>query len=162
MSPLLFALFLNDMYEELGGGFWIDELQIRILMYADDVVILADHPIILQDMIRNLEKYCSNWGMTVNLSKSKILVFRNGGLLSQHEKWVFNGAPIDIVGRYEYLEVLFTPKVSYTQHIQERSKKAKRYVNGIWQKFLADKSIDIQLKLSIFKSVVRGVQSCGV
>lgn len=159
MSPLLFALYINDMHEELGGGFWIDELQMRILMYADDVVILADNSVILQDMIRNLEKYCINWGMTVNLSKSKILVFRNGGRLSQQERWVFNGAPIDIVGKYEYLGVLFTPKVSYTQHIQERSKKAKRYMNGIWQRFLSDKSLDIQLKLSIFKSVVRGVQS---
>lgn len=67
LSPLLFALYLNDLYEHLGGGLKVEELNIRLLMYADDIVILADNIDVLQNMINKLEAYCDAWNMEVNL-----------------------------------------------------------------------------------------------
>lgn len=158
LSPILFALFLNDMHDYLDGGLQIDEINLRILMYADDVVILAEEPTVLQTMITNLELFCTHWGMTVNLTKSKILVFRNGGRLGKNEHWIFNGNPVEIVSNYEYLGVIFTPKLSFQLHLEERSRKAKMCVNGIWQKFLTNENISMQLKISIFQSVIRSIQ----
>ena len=70
LSPIMFALYLNDLHEYLGGGLSIDDINIRVLMYADDIVILADDVNILQDMIYKLEQYCREWTMEVNLTKS--------------------------------------------------------------------------------------------
>lgn len=158
ISPLLFALFLNDMHDALAGGLWIDNLNIRVLKYADDIALLADEPRELQKMICNLEKYCLDWGLTVNLIKSKIMVLRRGGRLGQNERWKFNNEAVEIVNNYEYLGVTLTPKMSFTEHIKVRTKKAKICVNGIWNKFLSDNDIDIQLKFSIFNSVIRSIQ----
>lgn len=53
---LLFTLFINDLHDELGGGLNIDDPNLRVLMQADDIVILADNPKILQNMILKLER----------------------------------------------------------------------------------------------------------
>lgn len=128
LSPLLFALFLNDLHDELGAGLNIGETNVRLLLYADDIVILADKPHVLQLMINRLERYCINWSMKVNLDKSKIMVFRKGGRLAEHEKWTFNGAYVEIVNSYCYLGVKLSTKMSFTEHIQDRSKSAKASV----------------------------------
>jgi hypothetical protein len=157
ISPLLFALFLNDLHEELGGGLSIDGLNIRILLYADDIVILAEHPNILQRMISRLEKYCKDWNLTVNLEKSKIMIFRKGGRLNING-WKFNNVPVEITNRYTYLGVEFTPKLSFNGHIETRTKKAKTSIYGAWGNLLSTDNIDLQVKFSVFKSAVRSIQ----
>ena len=49
--------------------------------------------------------------MSLNLSKTKIIVFRNGGILKETEKWLYNGQKIEVVSFYKYLGVYFTPKL---------------------------------------------------
>ena len=48
-------------------------------MFADDVSSFADSVIRLQKQINLIEKFCKSVGMSLNLSKTKIIVFRNGG-----------------------------------------------------------------------------------
>ena len=48
------------------------------LMFADDVSSFADSVVTLQRHIINLiEKFCKSVGISLNLSKTKIIVFRN-------------------------------------------------------------------------------------
>lgn len=71
-----------------------------LLLYADDLVILADKPCILQSMIMNLDKFWNDCSMTVNLQKSKIMVFRREGSLNRNEKcffFFFQKSKVDIV-----------------------------------------------------------------
>lgn len=42
LSPLLFTLYLNDMHDHIQGGIIMDNLNIKLLMYADDIVMIAD------------------------------------------------------------------------------------------------------------------------
>lgn len=79
LSPLLFALYINDLEESLIGGIKISGKTIKLLAYADDIVLLAPSAAGLQMMINCLESYCTLWNLHVNLSKSKVMVFRNGG-----------------------------------------------------------------------------------
>lgn len=69
LSLLLFALFLDDLHEWLSGGIDVDGCEIRVLIYADDVVLFVSDPASLQRMIR-LQEYCLTWGIEVNLTKS--------------------------------------------------------------------------------------------
>lgn len=47
-------------------------------MYADDIVLLADSPPALRDMIRDLAVFCAERNLTANLSKSEIMIFKKG------------------------------------------------------------------------------------
>ena len=41
-------------------------------------------------MLDTLYNYTEKWKLSVNINKTKI-VFRNGGILSDDEKWYYNG-----------------------------------------------------------------------
>ena len=59
--------------------FNIGELQLFLLPYADDAVLFAkSKEALLQSMLIDLEIYFKQWGLTVNTSKAKVMVFENG------------------------------------------------------------------------------------
>ena len=79
----LFSLFLNDiemhLQENINMGITIDQVSIYLLLFADDTVLLSEAAQGLQQMLDNLHRYCNKWSLTVNVDKTKILVFRKGG-----------------------------------------------------------------------------------
>lgn len=161
LSPLLFSLYLNDLHEYLEGGLFIDNMNIRVLMYADDIVMLADDVNILQKMICNLEKYCLSWGMEVNLSKSEILIFRKGGRISRNEAWTFNGEVVRIAKEYKYLGITLTPKMSFAKHVAAKNDAAKVSLNATWKHFIGRKEVSLRAKWKMFLAVSRSIQSYG-
>lgn len=161
LSPLLFTFYLNDLHDYLKGGIQIDGLNVRLLMYADDLVIVADDIKILQEMMNRLEKYCELWNMEVNLNKSEIMVFRKGGKLSSKEKWFYKGNAVRIVSEYVYLGVLLTPRVVFNKHIEKRNLSAKNGINLSWQNVLSKNDISVRAKYKLFLAVCRAVQTYG-
>ena len=97
LSPLLFAIYLNDFEEYLsryyGGlstlvndirGYLDDEevetfVRLHCRLYADDTIVLAESPGELQVALNGVEHDCNTWQLTVNTSKTKLL-------FSQREK----------------------------------------------------------------------------
>jgi len=161
LSPTLFALFLNDLHEYLGGGINIDDLNVRVLLYADDLVILADDVAVLQNMIKRLELYCETWGMEVNPEKSKIMVFQKGGRTSAKEKWFYKQEEIEKVSEYKYLGIILTPALSFNKHIKNRNSQAKSKINSTWVNFLSKKGIALGAKWKLFLAVCRSIQAYG-
>ena len=58
LSPVLFSLYINDLVEYLPLGVTVAGINVKILLYADDIVLLADSPNDLQVMINKLRTYC--------------------------------------------------------------------------------------------------------
>ena len=78
LSPLLFNIYVNDLFETMNKGndpdIFLDEKgnKINILMYADDLIILSESKG-LQKQIDKLENYCSK--LQINNKKTKIMIF---------------------------------------------------------------------------------------
>ena len=53
--------------------------EISSLLFSDDLGILALSKQGLQDKIDLLQKYCKDWGLKLNLKKTKILIFNKLG-----------------------------------------------------------------------------------
>lgn len=161
ISPLLFALYLNDLHDILNGGIRLNDLKIKVLMYADDIVMLADDPRTLQSMINRLEGYCDMWNMELNMNKSEIMIFRQGGRLASNEKWSFKGQTVRTVSEYCYLGVILTPRLKFGKHIEQRNKSAKNSINSVWIPFLNKKEISLDSKWKLFQAVTRAIQTYG-
>jgi hypothetical protein len=160
-SPLLFCLFINDMADGLFGGCVFGQTRVNILLYADDVVLIAPTAASLQIMINNLEKYCDLWNLQLNLNKSKILVFRNGGKLKDNDRWVYKGNRIEVVNSYKYLGVELTSKLSWESHINVKSTSSKFAINNIWLRFFGNNKISLDSKFNCFYAVVRSMLCYG-
>ena len=80
LSPTLFAVFINDLAEELNTlnrGINVCNQNISILMYADVVIILADTHDDVQAQLDIMRKWCATWGVISNIAKSQVVHHRN-------------------------------------------------------------------------------------
>ena len=90
LSPILFSLFLNDLEHYLMtnsvNGLVCEAntqntllfIKVFILLFADDTVLFANNKEDLQNVLTTFEQYCEDWKLTVNVSKTKILIFSSG------------------------------------------------------------------------------------
>lgn len=106
LSPVLLSLFLDDLElfleKDVNSGLSYDDLIFILMLFADDMVIfgksVTDHP----QSINNLSEYCDLWGLEVNISKTKVMVFRKRGPTFNNEKWSFKSEKLDIVDDFNY------------------------------------------------------------
>ena len=65
LSPLLFSLYISDLEHILlsqsSGRVRIGEQEITVIMFADDLVLLADSSEGLQQSLTVLYNYCQSW-----------------------------------------------------------------------------------------------------
>ena len=76
LSPTLFSLFVSDLMDRMRdktGGVPLNRLSVHGLMFADDVVLVAETQEKLQAMLDELSMYCSDWKLEVNTEKTKIV-----------------------------------------------------------------------------------------
>ena len=57
--------------------------------------------------------YCEKWGLNVNM-ETKLMVFRNGGIMEKHASVYYRGTKIDCVSYYKYSGVTFSTSLSWT------------------------------------------------
>ena len=72
LSPTLFSLYVNDLAQEIKSltiGVDIDEVQLSILLYADDVALIAPDADSLQIMLNKLSEWCCKWRLGAILTR---------------------------------------------------------------------------------------------
>lgn len=138
-SPIIFILFINDLVnylrEKCGNGIFVsNEIEdIFSLEFADDIAAVADTVHALQRLITSMEIFCNSVKMNINFDKTKIIVFRNGGILKRNEAWTFQGQEIEVVPFYKYLGLFLTPKLVWTKSVEMLSRQALKSSAGIFR-----------------------------
>ena len=79
----------------------LDTIKIFVLLFADDLVPFAKTVIESLRMINRLAGYCDLWHIKVHVLKTKAIVYRNGGLLREYERWKFKESKLEIVTYYK-------------------------------------------------------------
>ena len=144
LSPFLFAMYVNDIEDFFyaKGAEGVDATMFKLFLllhvYADDITVFAETAVGLQNGLNILHEYCSKWKLTVNIEKSKIMVFRKGGLLPNDLKFYYNGSELSIVSSFSYLGVVFKPGGSFSsaqQTLAGQAQKAIFSLNSYLYKF---------------------------
>ena len=65
-------------------------------------------------------------GLLVNLEKTKIVVFRNGGYLAKAERWYYGSELVSVGSSYKYLGLKFTTKVSLNRISEDSVVRTKQ------------------------------------
>ena len=47
-----------------------------MILFADDIVIFTTNPISLQSQIDSIYHYSEQWGLNINVNKTKVCIFR--------------------------------------------------------------------------------------
>ena len=164
LSRILYSLYVNDCVMHFLRAncptVEIGLINLFLLMYADDMVLIAQSPESLQCMLNALVTYNENWKLTLNVQKTNIVIFRNGGKLRSDEKWFYNGSELKVVDEFNYLGILmnYNGRFNKTQiKIAEQGRKALFALN----RKLKDHYFNTETKCSVFDTYVNSILCYG-
>ncbi len=133
LSPLLFNIFFDSLAHCLNASsspsipkVSVGSVEFNHLMYADDLMLIADHPASLQTLLSLTAEHFRKWRLTLNFSKTKVVAFdRQPALRSNVElAFTFGERPLEVADSYPYLGVLFTSRLNFKQHKANRLQAA--------------------------------------
>ncbi|UYV84164.1 hypothetical protein LAZ67_X001375 [Cordylochernes scorpioides] len=138
LSPYLFILFVTDLINifndsTLPGIYLPNFGTVHLLMYADDIILIGESKINLQIKINMLKKYFETNHLTLNESKSKIMVFRNGGRPAKSDKWFWGDQLLTVTSKYLYLGYPLTTTISFSQVASYFKGKALAATGEVWK-----------------------------
>ena len=85
----------------------------------------------LQSFLNYLEMFGTKWNLNVNIDKTKIFVFRKGGILNRNEKWIYSGEEIEIVNSFNYLGIVLTSGGAFVKATNTSAGKALKAMNSL-------------------------------
>lgn len=166
LSPILFNIYINDLDDEIrkkgeGGTALNSNTKIFTLIYADDLVLVAENGEDLNRMLKSLQKWTDKNKMEVNISKSKIMIFRNGGK-RKAENWKYKEEELEVVGEFNYLGFWFSTRNRYSLHVNKAAGKTQQLINKVWGETRRAGITNLKQKLYFMDSTVKAAAMYGV
>lgn len=152
LSPMLFSLFLEDLethlHENLSAGIDIDQINIFLLLFADDLAIISETPNGLQKHLNTLHTYCERWGLTVNIDKTKVMIFQKGRTRKGYN-FCYNNKNLEIVDSFAYLGTVLSPNGLFNKHVKITAEKTLQLYNTFMYK-TQKLSLDCKTMMELF------------
>ena len=169
LSPILFALFINDLVDEiqkLNLGIQCGLKKISLLLFADDIVVIAESRKDLEKMLTVIYDFSLKWRFKFNYDKCAMVIFDNKEFPNvQYGKCdgncncgfhvQFGPNLIKEVGIYKYLGVELDKKLSFKDFKTRLLDKAKRSLSKIWYMVIKSGYLSIKASLNLWETLVR-------
>ena len=163
MSPLMFILFLEPLIHWINSkneGYKIQDKQLKILAYADDIMLLSNSVTDLQRMLDQVCDFLTFYGMSLNTQGHDKTVYTSNSLALQHlfitsydqnrnlQKTIVPYIPQDSC--YKYLGVYISLTLDWKKQMAICSAKLIKQVTFLQQKCLTvSQTIEIVNKVFI-------------
>ncbi|KAJ8980830.1 hypothetical protein NQ317_018410 [Molorchus minor] len=162
LSPLLFSLFLSDIERYFMGkgarGVNVDNIiEVFMLLYADDLVLISDSEVDLQRKLNILEQYSDQNLLTVNADKTKILVTSRKSQNSASFNFYYKQNKIEVVNKYNYLGVVFSSSAVFREMAYRTAEKAKQASGSVIPIIAKAKLNSWDSKMYLFDSLVTSI-----
>ena len=134
LSPDLYCIYIDDLVSILRSlqiGCYIKGVFLSVLLYADDMALVAPSLKGLQALLKACEVYCQDWDICLNRNKTKNMAFGRGttGLCPLE----LDGDQIEWVNTWKYLGVTLHSHEKFNCSIKERLKSFYRCLNSIFR-----------------------------
>ena len=154
LSPLLFNLYINDQLNSpLCDLISLNNVIIKCMMYADDIVLLSKSEKGLQEQLDILGKYCDVWQLNVNISKTKVMVVAKNKTSAQ---LTYKDKTIEQVETFPYLGVLFNSCGNFKDNLLRLSNKANRALYKLGN-YNSQISLRVSNQMHIFDHTIKPI-----
>ena len=130
LSPTLFNIFLADL-QDITEKAECEPVNIKensslgCLIWADDLLLLSKTEMGLKNMLSALNSYTKKNGMTLNTTKTKVMIFNKNGRHIRRDIRCGN-EKIETTRQYKYLGFMVTPSGEITTGLKDLKDRALR------------------------------------
>ena len=126
LGPLLFNIYINDIAQNI---------QSTSKLYADDlklscIVNKENNCNILQNDMKELNKWCAENNLQLNLEKCFVMSFSNK-LNEIANNYVINNQSLTKVSSFKDLVITYDSKLKFTEHVLDTIKKSSRMLGFV-------------------------------
>ncbi|XP_060597913.1 uncharacterized protein LOC132751716 [Ruditapes philippinarum] len=164
LSPLLFNLYINDLavyLKSLDIGIDYGSDKICMLLYADDIVLLAKDEKDLQCLLNALNNWCSTNDMYINSSKSQIVHFRPLSVCRTSFSFICGVHTLNIVDRYMYLGLMLQEHLDFNVTAKVVAQSASRALGLLIAKCKSSGGLPYDVFTHLYDSTVWPTISYG-
>jgi hypothetical protein len=165
LSPILFSLFINGLAREInekGKGVDIGGRRVRLLMYADDIVLLAESARDLQNMLDVVTAYSRRWRFRVNpkKGKSEVMIFGRKPR-NKDRKWRLAGEEVGETCMYKYLGIELRSGLSFKHYKDKIVTEARKRMMLVWAMGMREGMLGVEDCVRAWQALVRPVLEYG-
>jgi len=134
----------------------LSDVHVWLMFFADDLVLTSELKVGLQQQLDALQQLCVERGLTVNVKKTKVMVFN---FVDPCQEFVFEGDIIERVQTFKYLGILFetTPNLDNAmEHLPAASRRSLFALNHHCAEL---RIMDVKLHYDLFNTLVRSTAS---
>ena len=127
ISPLLFNFFINDLLSqclELNIGAKVGELNVCVIAYCDDLILLSPIKSHLRKLLSVCDEFAIKWKLQFNPLKSLIYCTDNNRL--QESNFLIGGGNLKPVTDFEYLGLPIGNKTYINNFFEEKFRSVEK------------------------------------
>ena len=120
---------LPNVYDSACDPVYVGASPVHCLMWADDCVVMSTSQAGLQRSMDRTSTYFTSLGLSVNVKKTKVLIFKPNGFGQAKFKnlnFYINNQMVEKCDSYTYLGFAFKPSGSVAAGVKELVTKANR------------------------------------
>lgn len=162
MSTELFKVFVNDLIQRLRqvGGVTVETVdgaqRLACLMFADDLVLMAESATDLQRLTDALATWCEENELVINVDKTKVMVVGKATKATVR----LLGHRVEVVSAYKYLGIMLSRDLKWTQHVTYTMDKVKRRMAECHH-LLSHKDLTPSTRLHLYKCLIVPIMTYG-
>jgi hypothetical protein len=129
LSPTLFSIYINDLAKSIKAldlGIVMEDYKLSVLLFADDIALVADSPQSLQTMLDAVSVWCNKWRLQINVDKTKVVHFRMPSVVKTDVIFRCSENVINVVDSYKYLGLMFNEHLDKSMMAKSVAKSANR------------------------------------
>ena len=172
-SPKLFAIYIEDLAAKLdstGIGIKVTSSVINVMMYADDIILVATSKQELQRLLDITGLFGVERGIKFNPLKCELIIFNVNRKRNQAElirdsydgPVTINGQHIPEVNTIKYLGIIFNNDYTFKAHLEKRRKAAFHMLSRIEKLGFNNGCVKPNLVGNMFKTYIRPVVMYGL
>jgi len=164
LSPTLFSVFINDLVQDINDlncGIDIDGTMVSLLLYADDIALMAADENSLQQMLNCVSLWCKKWRLQINGKKTKVVHYRPKSIAKSCCKFVCGPETIEVTHAYKYLGIWLNEYLDLNFTAKEIAKSASRALSVIISKFKSVGGMSYDVFNTLYDNMVQPILSYG-
>ena len=142
----------------MKAGIEYGKLIIDILLYADDIILLASTFRKMQDMLDELTKFSITHQIRFNPSKTNVMTLNMNNTLDELK---LCNEPIVQTDSFKYLGIEITNNYSNLEHIEKRTKAVSASIANLTTTGVLNKQLNICTKIRLYSAYLKPLIAYG-